>query len=58
MNIFFDMEKVHPVGGEGSKFEDRLPVVTRVRKCAGAGGDPYERNHSGKFAKKMVDPQQ
>jgi hypothetical protein len=42
----------------GSKFEDRLPVVTRVRKCTGAGGDPYKHRRSGKFTKKVVDPQQ
>ena len=51
------MEKAQTVGGVGGKFEDRLPVVTRVRKCAGAGADPYERSRSGMFTKKVVDPQ-
>ena len=45
----------HPVGG---KFEDGLPVVTRVHKGAGAGGDPYECIRSSKFTKKVVDLQQ
>ena len=52
------METAQPAGGAGGKFEDRLPVVTRVRKCGGIDGDPYERNHSDKFTKKVVDPQQ
>ncbi len=52
------METAQPAGGAGGKFEDRLPVVTRVRKCGGTDGDPYERSHSDKFTKKVVDPQQ
>ena len=53
INIFFDMEKAQPVGG---KFENRLPVVTRVHKCAGAGGDPSESSRWGEFTKEVVDP--
>ena len=50
------MEKTQSPGGAGGKFKDRLPVVTRTCKCAGAGEDPYERSRSGKFTKKVVDP--